>query len=1206
MPREENKVGALFEFNIDELKQGLKEAKQSISLTTSEFQKSTAGLDGWSKSSIGLSKKIQELSSNMKHQEYIIANLKEQYRRVAEEQGENSDEAIKLLTQINKAEASYKKMGTQLNKYTTSLEKVKKTEDEVNDEFLKSSKVVNGARDEFQKATKTMVDWRSNADGVRAKLKQLNTIIPEQENHVKSLEKRYADLVSSQNYTEEEAEALRKEWQKQTGYLSSLKSDVSKYEKSLQDLTGETKDTKKENKELNTTFDELKNTMKSGVKNAIKGLAVAFAGYATSLVGVAESTREYRQDLSKLESNAKGAGLSLDVTKKSLKDLNAITGETDSNIEALSNLMMAGFKDNELGKAVETLSDAVIKFPDTLKVESLADSLQETLQQFKIGGNATGQYAELLERLGYNLDDVKEKTNKLKTEEEKRNYLLGLVNSKIGGTTKAYREQNKELVNASDAQFDLNDAMAELGEKAEPSISLVKSEVVKMLKELLKWVDKNLDVEETTKDVVDIVSTLGKTFLPLLVKGVKSLISVFNDYKPLIIGVGTALVAYNGYVKTAQLLTKGMAIATGTYNTVMGLFKTVTATATTATVAQTTAQVGLNTAMSLNPIGLVIAGVTALGVGLYALSKTTQDYTGVTNKQIEKTKENIKQIKEEKKARDEVIETQKEQINSNMAEMDNISNLNNELKSLVDENGRVKKGYESRVKFILNELSNATGIEVSLIDGQIKNYQKLQEEIDKTVLKKKAEIILSAQEEAYTQAIEKRTKAIDKQRQYKEQLTKAENELKSAQENYNKVLSDPMATELDLRNARSRMETATTEKALKEKQYKDQTKVVQGYYDDIATYENNAKLLASDNAEDWQKVIDSVSTSYKDGKNSIELTLSEQVKNQQLVVEANKKLLDRDVKNGKKANESKYKDQVEAGEKRLTELAKELVSQTSTINENSPDVVNAWKSLATNSETTFNNIIKDLDPELQKVINNMVYTVDTDGDGIKDSFDKVAKDSVKKVSDKKGDFSGAMKGNVDSVKTAVDNNKVSVTGAVEALANESVKKLDKQTEAKESGKNFVKGAKKGVEDEKEQSGLLGAVSSLGKKLVSWFNSSIGNHSPSHYARASLVNFLKGAELGLGDEENNLLKSVKNVGSELVNTFNGELSNSMSELNTSVNARINTLTSDQFNSGLGGKTVQQINNNFYQTNNSPKALSRLEIYRQTKNLLNKGV
>ncbi|MBQ6625425.1 MAG: hypothetical protein IIX39_06390, partial [Clostridia bacterium] len=40
-----------------------------------------------------------------------------------------------------------------------------------------------------------------------------------------------------------------------------------------------------------------------------------------------------------------------------------------------------------------------------------------------------------------------------------------------------------------------------------------------------------------------------------------------------------------------------------------------------------------------------------------------------------------------------------------------------------------------------------------------------------------------------------------------------------------------------------------------------------------------------------------------------------------------------------------------------------------------------------------------------------------------------------------------------------------------------------------------------------------------------------------------------------------------------------------------------------NSGaVNNSNVTNVTNNFYQTNNSPKALSRLDIYRQSKNLL----
>ena len=57
---------------------------------------------------------------------------------------------------------------------------------------------------------------------------------------------------------------------------------------------------------------------------------------------------------------------------------------------------------------------------------------------------------------------------------------------------------------------------------------------------------------------------------------------------------------------------------------------------------------------------------------------------------------------------------------------------------------------------------------------------------------------------------------------------------------------------------------------------------------------------------------------------------------------------------------------------------------------------------------------------------------------------------------------------------------------------------------------------------------------------------------------------------------------------------------MSEMNTSVNGSINTLTNGDVQS-LGGTQATQVVNNFYQTNNSPKALNSLEIYRQTRNL-----
>ena len=43
------------------------------------------------------------------------------------------------------------------------------------------------------------------------------------------------------------------------------------------------------------------------------------------------------------------------------------------------------------------------------------------------------------------------------------------------------------------------------------------------------------------------------------------------------------------------------------------------------------------------------------------------------------------------------------------------------FETLVDANGRVKEGYEARANFIINELNEAIGTEMELVEGQIQN-----------------------------------------------------------------------------------------------------------------------------------------------------------------------------------------------------------------------------------------------------------------------------------------------------------------------------------------------------------------------------------------------------------------------------------------------------------------------------------------------------
>lgn len=143
-------------------------------------------------------------------------------------------------------------------------------------------------------------------------------------------------------------------------------------------------------------------------------------GLLSGLKDVAEESKELNMDLSRLDQNARESGVGIDAAREAYKEFAAQSGETDSAIEGVSNLLQAGFTESNLQKAVEGLSGAALRFPDTLKIESLADSLQETLAS----GSATGQFAELLDRLGVGVESFSEELAKCGTEAEKQNLVL--------------------------------------------------------------------------------------------------------------------------------------------------------------------------------------------------------------------------------------------------------------------------------------------------------------------------------------------------------------------------------------------------------------------------------------------------------------------------------------------------------------------------------------------------------------------------------------------------------------------------------------------------------------------------------------------------------------------------------------------------------------------------------------------------------------
>ena len=267
----------------------------------------------------------------------------------------------------------------------------------------------NSIQKELKDVEKSLKLDPKNVELLEQKQQLLNDAIETTQDKLTALkkakEKADKDMASGTEVNEKQYRLLQREIVNTQESLKILKTQSDKANSSLGDVDKNKK-----------SFSDFKFVL-SGVTKGTAAFAAAGAAVAAVLSEVEESTREYRTDLAKLKTNAKEAGIGFAEIKKQLNSVITITDEADSSIEALSNLLRTNISEGGLEQIVKELSGAVIAFPDTLKIESLADGLQETLAT----GNAVGQFSELLERCGINLDDFNAGLERSKSSVKKNN-----------------------------------------------------------------------------------------------------------------------------------------------------------------------------------------------------------------------------------------------------------------------------------------------------------------------------------------------------------------------------------------------------------------------------------------------------------------------------------------------------------------------------------------------------------------------------------------------------------------------------------------------------------------------------------------------------------------------------------------------------------------------------------------------------------------
>ena len=389
-------------------------------------------------------------------------------------------------------------------------------------------------------------------------------------------------------------------------------------------------------------------------KKGVKAAGAAAAGLTAAFIALDGATEEYRVAQGKLNAGFQAAGFSADVARKSYRNFYAILGDADTATEASQLLANMAKNEEEVTKWTRIAAGVHGTFGDSLPIEGLVESANETART----GQITGVFADAInwatkegEKFGVTLKADTEANKKwneavksaasaedffnlalqnCSDESARQKLIVDTLSKTYDKAADSYYANNQQVINARRNHATLDEMLAKVGDTS----AKVKNQLWVLAGaaedgsirsgSALDWVQQKTEAFGTWVEGLDL-SALKQQFDENFAQGLQKAGDAMDWCREhadgLKTGVKLLAVAF-GLVKLAQF---NQSVAGGA-SALLGMGKTVlTMTGvlggqTAATGAATAAQTGLNAAMSANPIGtviLLIEGAIAVGVLLY-------------------------------------------------------------------------------------------------------------------------------------------------------------------------------------------------------------------------------------------------------------------------------------------------------------------------------------------------------------------------------------------------------------------------------------------------------------------------------------------------------------------------------------------------------------------------------------------------------------
>lgn len=601
-------------------------------------------------------------------------------------------------------------------------------------------------------------------------------------------------------------------------------------------------------------------------------------------------------------------------------------------------------------------------------------------------------------------------------------------------------------------------------------------------------------------NLCNVAGNLANTIIPPLIGMIDALGENFNFL------VGAAAGAYAG-IKTFN----GIISATDGIGNMIGKVQ------------------GLWSLLAAHPFAALAGGIAAAVGGIAALCAATEDAIEVQYGLTEEEKNCIDTIHEMGEAYQETMEARKQSFSDTSAEFSYYEGLWGELQGIVDENGKVKEGYEDRAEFITSTLSEALGTEIEIVDGVIQQYGNLRSEIEQLIGVKRAEAYLSADEEAYAEAIRNKGAALqeylDSQKAYTDAVKAHDDAVeaaKKAQEDWDKAAEKGMEYTAEasrtLEDANKVVEVTEEKMNQLGSAYEEAEGTYTGYMNVIQSHEGLAASILSGDAAGIETALLKMQNDFIYAETSTRGTLVKQVQAMEENYQKLKKAVDDGAPGVTQAMVDEAEDMVFLAVSELNrfddlagpEGQKGAESYADGVRSGKPSTVQAGRELLSESMMPFEQAdFTKFGPKHMLQYGGGVQSRKNYVSGTTEAVMDGARAAAAAV-----DFTGTGKSKTDQAAAGMGRGQAGINHAA-YVAMLGAKATAESVDASSVGTNFASGAERGI---REAAGrVASAAASMVTVAIAAANRAQDAHSPAKKLIQSGRWFGQGAEVGIKDK-----------------------------------------------------------------------------------------